>query len=94
MRYRRHPSRLSALITTALLASTTVSGAWAQSSDNQGAMRALLAPHTDATLSSQMEGTLSELPVSLGVQVAEGDTLARFDCRIEQARVNVAIRKN
>ncbi|MED5297350.1 MAG: efflux RND transporter periplasmic adaptor subunit [Pseudomonadota bacterium] len=90
MRYRRHPSRLSALITTALLAGTTVSGAWAQSSDNQGAMRALLAPHTDATLSSQMEGTLSELPVSLGVQVAKGDTLARFDCRIEQARVNVA----
>ncbi|MEQ5768062.1 efflux RND transporter periplasmic adaptor subunit [Halomonas sp. H33-56] len=53
-------------------------------------MRALLAPQQEATLSSRMEGTLDELAVSLGATVAEGDVLARFDCRIEQARVNVA----
>ncbi|MGQ7249721.1 efflux RND transporter periplasmic adaptor subunit [Halomonas sp. V046] len=52
--------------------------------------RVLLAPSQDTTLSSRMEGTLEELPVSLGDSVAEGDLLARLDCRIEQARINVA----
>ncbi|WP_110685882.1 efflux RND transporter periplasmic adaptor subunit [Salinicola aestuarinus] len=53
-------------------------------------LRALLTPQLEATLSSRMEGTLETLPVSLGDAVAEGDVLARFDCRVEQARVNVA----
>ncbi|WP_110640819.1 efflux RND transporter periplasmic adaptor subunit [Salinicola sp. CPA57] len=53
-------------------------------------LRALLTPQVEATLSSRMEGTLETLPVSLGDTVAEGDVLASFDCRVEQARVDVA----
>ncbi|QEM83853.2 efflux RND transporter periplasmic adaptor subunit [Halomonas binhaiensis] len=53
-------------------------------------MRMLLAPQQEATLSSRMDGTLEELPVELGDNVAEGDMLARFDCRVQQARVNAA----
>ncbi|WP_223162348.1 efflux RND transporter periplasmic adaptor subunit [Salinicola halimionae] len=53
-------------------------------------LRALLTPQVEATLSSRMEGTLETLPVSLGQSVAKGDVLASFDCRIEQARVDVA----
>ncbi|ALM52438.1 efflux RND transporter periplasmic adaptor subunit [Halomonas huangheensis] len=53
-------------------------------------LRVLLAPQQEATLSSRMDGTLEELPVNLGDTVSEGDVLARFDCRIQQARVNAA----
>lgn len=53
-------------------------------------LRVLLAPQQESTLSSRMDGTLEELPVSLGDTVSEGDVLARFDCRIQQARVNAA----
>ncbi|GEN26244.1 hypothetical protein HCU01_41930 [Halomonas cupida] len=53
-------------------------------------LRVLLAPQQDSTLSSRMDGTLEELPIGLGDTVSEGDVLARFDCRIQQARVNAA----
>lgn len=57
--------------------------------DDPEAIRVLLAPELETTLSSQMSGTLGELQTSLGKQVAKGAVLAQFDCREGMARSKV-----
>lgn len=58
--------------------------------DDPAAIRVLLAPELETTLSSQMNGTLAELKISLGQKVGRSEVLARFDCREAQARAKVA----
>ena len=58
--------------------------------DDPNAIRILLAAELEATLSSQMSGTLGELQGRLGQTVKKGATLARFDCREGEAQARVA----
>ncbi|KAF0813330.1 Multidrug resistance protein MdtA [Andreprevotia sp. IGB-42] len=53
------------------------------------AMRVLLAPKMETTLSSQMNGTISDLNITLGKRVAKGAVLAQLDCSEVLARGNV-----
>lgn len=55
-----------------------------------GAIRVLLVASREATLSSQMNGTLGEITVRLGQRVARDAVLVQMDCRELNARVDVA----
>ncbi len=59
--------------------------------DNPQLIRVLLAAELETTLSSQMNGTLSELKTRFGEHVAKGSSLARFNCNEAQARGKVAV---
>ncbi|WP_341674745.1 efflux RND transporter periplasmic adaptor subunit [Niveibacterium sp. SC-1] len=54
------------------------------------AIRVLLAPELETTLSAQMNGTLSNVDIRLGQSVGKGATLARMNCGEVQARAKVA----
>jgi len=54
------------------------------------AIRVLLAPELETTLSAQMNGTLGDVSVRLGQTVGKGAALARLDCREVEARAKVA----
>ncbi|GHD57926.1 efflux RND transporter periplasmic adaptor subunit [Jeongeupia chitinilytica] len=58
--------------------------------EDPNAMRVLLAPVLETTLSSQMAGTLGTLNASLGQSVGKGATLASLSCGEVQARASVA----
>ncbi|GAB7125918.1 hypothetical protein JCM19000A_04250 [Silvimonas sp. JCM 19000] len=58
--------------------------------DDANAIRVLLAPRLETTLSVQMTGTLTDLRVTLGKRVGKGAVLAQLDCAEVQARANVA----
>ncbi|SDJ13415.1 RND family efflux transporter, MFP subunit [Paraburkholderia steynii] len=58
--------------------------------DDPNAIRVLLAPNLETTLSSQMNGTITDLRATLGKQVARNAVLAQLDCAEVQARANVA----
>lgn len=53
-------------------------------------IRVLLVAQKETTLSSQMNGALGDIPISLGQRVVRGATLAKMDCRELNARVDVA----
>ncbi len=59
-------------------------------SNDSPVIRVLLAAELETTLSSQMNGTLSNFQVSLGQPVAQGAELATFSCREASARSRVA----
>lgn len=58
--------------------------------ESASAIRVLLAAELETTLSSQMSGTLAELPAGFGEQVKKAELLARFNCSEADARSNVA----
>ncbi|WP_228882002.1 efflux RND transporter periplasmic adaptor subunit [Paraburkholderia saeva] len=58
--------------------------------DDPNAIRVLLAPNLETTLSSQMNGTITDLRATLGKQVAKNAVLAQMNCAEVQARANVA----
>ncbi|CAD5105838.1 efflux RND transporter periplasmic adaptor subunit [Zestomonas carbonaria] len=58
--------------------------------DDPSAIRVLLAAELETVLSSEMNGTLADLRVSLGQRVTKGALLAQFNCREAQARAKVA----
>lgn len=58
--------------------------------DDSNAIRVLLAPKLETTLSAQMNGTLNDLRITLGKRVPKGAILAQLDCAEVQARANVA----
>ncbi len=58
--------------------------------DDPNAIRVLLAPNTETTLSSQMNGTITDLRATLGKPVAKNTMLAQLNCGEVQARANVA----
>jgi membrane fusion protein, multidrug efflux system len=58
--------------------------------DDPNAIRVLLAPNVETTLSSQMNGTITDLNATLGKQVGKNAVLAQMNCAEVQARANVA----
>ncbi|MBM3116851.1 efflux RND transporter periplasmic adaptor subunit [Jeongeupia naejangsanensis] len=77
----------------ALLAVAASAGAFAAKPavpEDPNAMRVLLAPVLETTLSSQMAGTLGTLNASLGQTVGKGATLVSLGCGEIQARASVA----
>lgn len=58
--------------------------------DEPGAIRVLLSPELETTLSAQMVGRIAELNAGLGQRVAAGQTLVRFDCEEASARLKMA----
>ncbi|MEJ8823552.1 efflux RND transporter periplasmic adaptor subunit [Variovorax humicola] len=54
------------------------------------AIRVLLVPELETTLSAQMNGTLGEINGSLGKQVPKGALLVQLQCAEQQARAKVA----
>lgn len=87
----RNTAMLSALLAgimaTSVAAETPVT---AQGLTDPSAIRVLLAADLETTLSSQMNGTLGELRVSLGKQVKKDEVLAQLNCQEAQARSKVA----
>ena len=61
-----------------------------QADEPAAPIRVLLAADLETTLSSQMNGTLSALNVTLGQRVAKGEELASFNCTEANARAKVA----
>lgn len=78
---------LAGLMATSVAAQTPLD---AQIINDPSSIRVLLAADLETTLSSQMNGTLNELNLSLGKQVNKGDTLAKLNCREADARAKVA----
>ncbi|MFI8478942.1 efflux RND transporter periplasmic adaptor subunit [Pseudomonas sp. NPDC078700] len=72
---------------TSVVAETPVS---TQGLTDPSAIRVLLAAHLETTLSSQMNGTLDKLNVTLGKQVKKDEVLAQLNCQEAQARAKVA----
>ncbi|MGE8066483.1 efflux RND transporter periplasmic adaptor subunit [Pseudomonas sp. NPDC089569] len=62
-----------------------------QTADEASAIRVLLAPELETTLSSQMAGTLTELRGTFGQAVAKSAPLARFNCNEAEARAKVTV---
>ncbi|RKR37644.1 efflux RND transporter periplasmic adaptor subunit [Paraburkholderia sp. BL17N1] len=58
--------------------------------DDPNAIRVLLVPNLETTLSSEMNGTITDLRASLGKQVAKSTVIAQMNCAEVQARANVA----
>jgi RND family efflux transporter MFP subunit len=58
--------------------------------DDPNAIRVLLAPNLETTLSSEMNGTITELRASLGKPIAKSAVIAQMNCAEVQARANVA----
>lgn len=58
--------------------------------DDANAIRVLLAPNLETTLSSEMNGTVTDLRASLGKPVAKNAVIAQMNCAEVQARANVA----
>jgi len=52
--------------------------------------RALIQSLSEVILSSEISGRIDKLPHREGDRFAKGDTLARFDCRVYQARLKIA----
>lgn len=53
-------------------------------------VRVLLAPARETTLASQIAGRLIEVNASLGSTFRKGDSLVRFDCAEQQARLKMS----
>jgi RND family efflux transporter MFP subunit len=53
-------------------------------------IRVLLVPENEAVISSQMAARIAALPATLGSRVRKGDTLVRFDCAEQTARLNMS----
>lgn len=85
---------LSALVAMLLLACAPAHGAkpasGADTFDDPGAIRVLLAPSLETTLSSEMNGTITDLRAALGKPVAKNAVIAQMNCAEVQARANVA----
>ncbi|GGP24884.1 efflux RND transporter periplasmic adaptor subunit [Silvimonas amylolytica] len=62
----------------------------ADTPDDTNAIRVLLAPKLETTLSSQMNGALTDLKVSLGKRVTKSAVLVQLDCAEVKARAGVA----
>ncbi len=54
------------------------------------AIRVLLVPENEAVISSQVAARIVALPATLGSRVRKGDTLVRFDCAEQAARLNMS----
>jgi RND family efflux transporter MFP subunit len=58
--------------------------------DDPNAIRVLLAPNLETTLSSQMNGTITDLRATLGKPVTRNAVLAELNCAEVRARADVA----
>ncbi|SPB13793.1 HlyD family secretion protein [Caballeronia novacaledonica] len=58
--------------------------------DDPNAIRVLLAPNLETTLSSEMNGTVTDLHASLGKSIAKNAVIAQMNCAEVQARASVA----
>lgn len=58
--------------------------------DDSNAIRVLLSPEQETTLSAQMVGRISGLEAQLGKRVKRGQTVVSFDCSEAAARLNMA----
>ncbi|SAL73070.1 HlyD family secretion protein [Caballeronia terrestris] len=87
--------RASACVALTLIVAASVAYAakppsTGDSPDDPNAIRVLLAPNVETTLSSQMNGTITDLHATLGKPVAKNAVLAQMNCAEVQARANVA----
>ncbi|SOE86916.1 RND family efflux transporter, MFP subunit [Burkholderia sp. YR290] len=87
---RKHALLAAALIVTLTTGYAAKPAATGDAFDDPNAIRVLLAPNLETTLSSQMNGTITDLRVTLGKQVSRNALLAQLDCAEVQARANVA----
>ncbi|SAL77816.1 lipoprotein [Caballeronia arvi] len=95
LRCAKARSRLAALLS--MLALAPAHAAKPASGDNSAsapddptAIRVLLAPNLETTLSSEMNGTVVDLRASLGKPIAKSAVIAQMNCAEVQARANVA----
>lgn len=58
--------------------------------DDSNAIRVLLSPEQETTLSAQMVGRISGLEAQLGKRVKRGQAVVSFDCTEAAARLNMA----
>lgn len=92
MLQRRHKSLMIAALLAGIMATPVVAETpvTATGLTDPSAIRVLLAADLETTLSSQMNGTLGELNVTLGKQVKKDAVLAQLNCQEAQARAKVA----
>ncbi len=64
--------------------------ALAQVAKPADAIRVLLVPENEAVISSQIGARIVALPAKLGSTVRKGDTLVRFDCAEQAARLSMS----
>jgi multidrug resistance efflux pump len=86
---------LGAVVAAHAVAQTAAPGAPAAAASkpvavDPSAIRVLLVPELETTLSAQMNGTLGEINASLGRQVPKGALLVQLQCGEQQARAKVA----
>lgn len=69
---------------------TSVAAVVATPANDTNAIRVLLSPEQETTLSAQMVGRISKLNAQLGQRVESGKVLVSFDCSEAAARLNMA----
>lgn len=82
--------RAAALLLFALPLAQAAKPAAGDGLDDPNAIRVLLAPSLETTLSSEMNGTVTDLHASLGKPIAKNAVIAQMNCAEVQARASVA----
>jgi len=80
----------SLAVLMALSAGAAPAGAPAAAVKPADPIRVLLVPENEAVISSQVGARILSLPASLGSRVRKGDTLVRFDCAEQAARLKMS----
>lgn len=80
---------LGVIIAAVVVGAAATEAPKVEPSDEASAIRVLLAADMETTLSSQMNGMLGKVSVTLGERVARDATLVQLDCREAQARADV-----
>lgn len=62
-----------------------------QAADDFSTTQVILMPKTEALLSSQLAGTIQDIPLKEGELFDEGDVLVEFDCTIHEAQLKKAL---
>ncbi|WP_144142218.1 efflux RND transporter periplasmic adaptor subunit [Paraburkholderia sp. BCC1884] len=86
----RHVALATALFLSVTAAHAAKPAGSGDSFDDPNAIRVLLAPNLETTLSSQMNGTITDLRATLGKPFARNAVLALLNCAEVQARTDVA----
>ncbi|HZZ11576.1 MAG TPA: efflux RND transporter periplasmic adaptor subunit [Paraburkholderia sp.] len=79
-----------ALLSTVTLVHAAKPAGSGDAFDDPSAIRVLLAPNLETTLSSQMNGTITDLRATLGKPFTRNAVLAQLNCAEVQARTDVA----
>lgn len=72
-----------------LIACTCAFSAWAADKNGES-VRVLVAAESESILSAQMAGRIVSINARMGARVRQGESLMRFDCGEQEARLNMA----